>query len=112
MYLNFIYKISDSLLNLAKKEIVDFPIDGQLNGWIDKFDIINKQLKHCSMYLVCELATPNNINVLSNPMCIVAKNQSKAMEIFNIVTEKNGTVMCEIINSCVNIKVQPTGIEI
>ena len=93
MYLNFIYKISDSLLNLAKKEIVDFPIDGQLNGWIDKFDIINKQLKHCSMYLVCELATPNNINVLSNPMCIVA-------------------VMCEILNSCVNIKVQPTGIEI
>lgn len=113
MYLNFIYKIPDSILKLAKSEIVDFPIDGYVSGWVDKYDIYNKHLAHCSMYLVCELETPSGINILKNACCIVAKNQSKALEIFSTINKKdNGTVMCEILNSCSNIKVEPTGIEI
>lgn len=115
MYINFKYKIPSNITELAISDIENFPSNGELNGYIDEFDIYNKNLKYCSMYLVCELEAHINTNdrKLLNPYCIVAKNEFRAIDAFyNITKKNNGTVMCEIINNCSNIKVIPTGIKV
>lgn len=111
MYINFNYTLPDNLFILASEEIIGLNNNHQITGWVDQADINSRILNHCSLYMICELEIINNENRLSNPVAIVAKNQTQAMQLFRAITEKdNGTVMCEIIDNCAGLKVKPTGI--
>lgn len=107
MLIQFIYRLPDSLVSLMKDTIVDFN-SNHITGWMDQMDA--NQIKHCSLFMICELETNDKLNILRNPMAVVAKNDSQAVQIFSKVTNKtNGTVMCEITRDCTTIKVEPTG---
>jgi hypothetical protein len=82
-----------------------------LIGWMDKSDV--KILRHCSMYLVSELDTIDEVDYYSNPVAIVAKNEIIALGIFTDIAHKyNGTIMSPILDRCDGIKVEPTGVAV
>lgn len=103
MLIGFKYKLSPALVMLASNEVSG--LDGQyIKGWLDYED--TNQLNHCSMYMVCE----QDNDLLSNPLAIIARNTFEALSKFHRATKlNNGTVMCEIVNNCDGLKVEPTG---
>lgn len=106
-YIKFIYKLPSSIASLANKEFVNF-VDDRVCGWMNKKDA--NYLRHCSMYLVSEMETHGKLTVLSNPIGIVARNESDALVTYHAVTGKdNGAVHSEIESNCQSIKVEPTG---
>lgn len=111
MYINFNYTLPTDLYSLASQEISDLNSQ-KISGWVDQADINAKRLNHCSLFMICELDIVDNVNRLSNPVVIVAKNDSQAMQAYKDITNKsNGTIQCEITNNCSKIKVEPTGIK-
>lgn len=103
MLIGFKYKLSPAFSKLARQEIPDLN-EEYINGWLDSEDA--NQLYHCSMYMICE----QQDEFLSNPLAIIARNSFEALQKFYKATEKNnGTVVCEILNSCEGVKVNPTG---
>lgn len=107
MIVQFSYKLPESLVPLMNQAIMDFN-DEYILGWVDQADAGN--LRHCSMFMITELETHDDITINKNPIAIVAKNESQALEIYYRATENtNGSVFCNITENCSGIKVQPTG---
>lgn len=107
MLIEFQYKLPDGLIPLVNKSIVDFNNDTMI-GWLDAAD--GSRLKHCALYMICESEEHSGMPVYRNPLAIVAKNTSAAMEAFyNITQKENGTILCEIASNCSKILVVPTG---
>lgn len=104
--ITFRYAIKENLLPLVKENIVNYGSD-YLIGYMEEG--IAGQLKHVSLYLVCEMAEPNNSMIIyQNPIAIVARNNTEAVRVFYELTQKdNGTVLCEIENRCDNLVVEP-----
>ena len=66
------------------------------------------QLRHCSMYMICEYESINGAQIWSNPVAVVGTNEVNAMETYvRNMKKENGSVLCEIVNRCDNIKVEP-----
>lgn len=108
MVVQFKYKLPEGIIPLVRQDIDGFN-DDYILGWFDQMDI--GQLHHCSLYMICELETIDNNNILSNPLAVVGKNTVQAMETYVKATgNKNGTVLCEIVNDCSSIKVESTGV--
>lgn len=107
MLIEFSYKLPEGLVALMNKEIVNFN-DDYITGWLDQADA--GQLKHCAMYMVCTLEVHDDLNVMKNPIAIVARNENRAMDTYYKATSKNdGMVFCSIIDNCSKAKVSPTG---
>jgi hypothetical protein len=103
--IKFKYRLPDNLVPLVNKTIVDYGYDF-LYGLMPEG--IAYQLRHCSMYLICELESHNNLMVHRNPVAVVERNQQNAMDVYIEATgNKNGTILCEIIDRCDNISVEP-----
>lgn len=101
----FKYKLPFDLVKLIKSTIVNYDYD-YICGIMPKGLV--GQLKHCSMYMICELENHDGIDVYSNPLAVVARNHTNAMETYVKNTEKeNGSILCEIVDRCDNIKVEP-----
>lgn len=104
MLINFIYKLPASLVPLTRKEMIGFT-DDRIVGWFDQADV--SQLKHCSMFMVCNYEQNSNVTVYTDPVGIVARNEVQALEIYHKATNMvNGLVFCSIIDDCSNITVE------
>lgn len=110
MLLNFKYIVKEDLAKLAKVEIVGWPINNDVNGWVDEADINAGNLAHCSLWLCCEYMDDGKTTVQMNPLAIVARNQTTAIQIYNKVTGKEGTIKCAIFDKCNKLTVVPTGV--
>lgn len=105
MVIKFKYKIPENLQPLVNQTIVDYGLD-YLNGIMPKE--LAGQLRHCSLYMICEYENVNGLQIWRNPMAVVGQNEVNAMETYVRNTGKeNGSVLCEIVNRCDNIKVEP-----
>lgn len=108
MFIQFKYRLSDQILSFIRKQVIDFDSDSMI-GWFNQANA--GQFQHCSLYIICELETYEDVYINRNPILIVGKNTVQAMEIYNSITgSKNGTILCEVVNNCSNIKVIPTGV--
>lgn len=102
--IKFKYKMSDDLLPLVHGTVVDYT-DDFLYGLLP--EDISTQLKHCSLYMVCQYENHDSLNIYRNPIAIVAPNESRAIETYYEFTKKNdGTVLCELEHRCDTIKVE------
>lgn len=100
----FKYKLSEDITNLAMASMANF-YDEYILGWMDPGD--THQLAHCSMYMVCEIIDARN-NIIGNPVAIVAKNERRAMDIYNEATKKvDAMIYYCILDNCKNVKVLP-----
>lgn len=107
MIVEFNYKLPESLVPLMNQEIMDFN-DEYILGYVDQADAGN--LKHCSMFMVTQLETYDKLSINKNPLAIVAKNETQALDIyFRATNNTDGAIFCNITENCSGIKVQPTG---
>ena len=101
----FRYRLNDNLQPLVSGSVQNY-YGSYITGYMEEG--IVGQLRHTSMYLVCEMNIVNDTMVYTNPLGIVAKNDIDAATIFAEITGKeNGSILCEIVNRCDNIKVEP-----
>lgn len=105
MSVQFKYRIPDNLQPLVDQTIVDYGLD-YLKGFMP--EELTSQLRHCSLYMICEFDDINGLQIWRNPVAVVGANEVDAMETYVKNTKKtNGSVLCEIVNRCDNIKVEP-----
>lgn len=105
MDIKFKYKIPNNLLPLVNATVVDYGLD-YIYGFMPKD--LSEKLNHCSLYMICEFEFINDLQVWRNPVAIVGRNEIDAMETYVKNTYKeNGSVLCEIVNKCDSIKVEP-----
>ena len=105
MAIKFRYKIPENLQPLVNQTVVDYG-SNYLYGLMPE-ELVG-ELRHCSLYMICELESVNTIDVWRNPVAVVGPNEINAMETYVKNTGKeNGSVLCEIVNRCDNIKVEP-----
>ena len=105
MAIRFKYRIPENLQPLVDKTIVNYGLNYL---YCIMPEGIVSQLRHCSLYMICEFEYINGTQVWSKPMGVVAHNEVEAMEAYVRETQKeNGAVLCEVVNRCDNIKVEP-----
>ena len=105
MAIRFKYKIPKNLQPLVNTTIVDYGLD-YLYGIMPEG--LTGQLRHCSLYMICEFDSNNGVDIWRNPIAVVGQNEVDAMETYVKDTKKeNGSILCEIVNRCDNIKVEP-----
>jgi len=105
MAVKFKFKIPENLLPLVNQTVVNYGLD-YLYGLMPR-DLVG-QLRHCSMYMICEYESINGAQIWSNPVAVVGTNEVNAMETYvRNMKKENGSVLCEIVNRCDNIKVEP-----
>ena len=102
--IRFIYKPNPDMLRLIKESIADYGNDF-LYGIMDEAD--KYQLRKRGLYLMCEEKFVAGIVVYSNPLAVVAKNQSDASRVYFEETEKNSTCMCDLESIAARAKVYP-----
>ena len=99
----FKYTLSSQIQPLINSTVVDYPYD-YIIGYLEE----GTNLRHSSLYIVCELEDTNSLLIYKNPIGVVAKNERQAIELFSEVTSKNnGSAICEVVNRCDNLKVEP-----
>ena len=105
MSVRFKYRIPENLQPLVNQTIVNYGFDF-MYGLMPKE--LSSQLRHCSLYMICEFDEINGMQVWQNPMVVVGTNEVNAMETFVKNTHKsNGSILCEVVSRCDNIKVEP-----
>lgn len=102
--IRFIYKPNQDMLRLIRETIADYGNDF-LYGIIEETD--KYQLKKRGLYLMCEEKTVAGIVVYSNPLAVVAKNQSDAARIYFEETGMNSSCMCDLELIAAKAKVYP-----
>ena len=104
MAIKFKYKIPENLLPLVRQTVVDYGSD-YIYGFVP--EDLSGQLKHCSLYMVCDFESTDGVDIWREPVAIVGYNEINAIETYTKNTNKtNGSVLCEILNRCDNIKVE------
>jgi hypothetical protein len=103
--IRFKYTLPEALQELVFQTVVDYGNDF-VYGILPK--AIAGQLRHCSLYMICEYEFINNNHVWANPVAVVGYNEIDAMETYvRTMKKENGSVLCEIVNRCDNLKVEP-----
>ena len=104
MAVRFKYRIPENLQPLVNETVVNYGLD-HLYGFMP--EELAGQLRHCSLYMICEYENINGLQVWTNPVAIVGTNEVNAMETYVKNTKKeNGSVLCEIVNRCDKIRVE------
>ena len=104
MAIKFRYRIPDNLLPLVNQTVADYGYD-YVYGLMPE-ELVS-QLRHCSLYMICEFEFINGLQVWRNPVAVVAPNEVDAMETYVRNTKKeNGSVLCEIVDRCDKITVE------
>ena len=101
----FKYKTPERDINVIQD---NFPSNNPyvLIGWMDEGTV--NQLRHYSLYIVSEHEGTDNAYILVNPICIVAKNDTEAMNYYNqIYPDRNGYIFGTIEDRCDKLKVEP-----
>ena len=104
--IKFKYILPEDIGSLVRGSMAT-PYAGYLVGYLP--EELAHDLRHCYLYMVCELDynKKDNINVYSNPVAIVARNDGDALRTFSTETGKdNGMIYGEICNRCDKIKVE------
>ena len=105
MAIKFKYTLPSNLQPLVDETVVDYGLN-YVYGLMP--EELTAQLRHCSLYMICEFEFINNSQVWRNPVAVVGHNEVEAMEVYVRNTGKeNGSVLCEIVNRCDNIVVEP-----
>ena len=105
MAIRFKYKIPDNLLPLVNETVADYGLD-YLYGLMP--EELSNQLRHCSLYMICEFDFIDGMQLWRNPVAVVGYNEINAMETYaKNMKKENGSVLCEIVNRCDSIKVEP-----
>ena len=105
MAIRFKYRIPENLLPLVNQTVVNYGYD-YVYGLMPE-ELIG-QLRHCSLYMICEFEYIDGRQVWQNPIAVVAHNEVEAMETYvRNMKKENGSVLCEIVNRCDTIKVEP-----
>lgn len=103
--IKFICALPAGLVPLVNKTVVDYGLD-YIRGIVDEG--LTGQLRHCSMYMICEYENNHGVSVYRNPLAVVAHNDTEAMEAYVRTTGKeNGSILCIIYDRCDNVKVEP-----
>lgn len=103
--IRFKYKPSDGLLEFLHKQVVDYN-DDILYGSMPE-DTANK-LRHCSLFIVCEYESNDNVNIFRNPLAVVAMNDKDAAQVYKDETGKqNAGILTEAETRCDRISVEP-----
>lgn len=102
--IKFKYNLPNDLLQLVQRTVVDFT-DYFLYGCMDEG--FAGQLKHCTLFLVCEYDEINNQQIYRNPIVVVAMNDGQAVQYYNEMTDKYGFILHRITEDCSKIKVEP-----
>jgi len=104
--IKFKYTLRDDLIQLVHGTISGF-YGNYLEGYLPE-DLAH-DLKHCSLYMVCELSGKlNRSNTYTKPIAIVARNDVDALNSYHTITESsNGTVYAELENRCDKLEVEP-----
>ena len=105
--IKFKYTFKEDLLKLVRETIANYTSDFII-GYLNEGDANSDNLRHSSLYLVCECLEPApNMRVYQNPIAVVSRNQYSAVGMFNEITGNgSGTVLCEMENRCDNLKVE------
>lgn len=104
--IQFKYTLSDDIGTLIQGTMAS-TYTGYLVGYLP--DELAHDLHHCSLYMVCELDynKKDNINIYSNPVAVVARNEGDALSTFYAATNKgNGMVYGKLHDRCDKIKVE------
>ena len=105
MVVRFKYRLPEHLVPLVAQTVANYGLD-YVYGLMPK-DLAG-QLRHCSMYMICEYESNDGIDVWTNPVAVVGYNEVSAMETYvRNIKKENGSVLCEIVGRCDNIKVEP-----
>lgn len=106
--IKFRYALKEDINALLITSVADYDGTGYLVGFMEDYHINQiSNLRHCSLYLTCEeIETEDNKVINKSPIAIVAKNESAAINIYNKLTNKPATVLCELERSCYNLKVE------
>jgi hypothetical protein len=105
MAIKFKYRIPENLQPLVDQTVADYGLN-YLYGLMPE-ELVG-QLRHCSLYMICEFEYINGLEVWKNPVAVVGQNELRAMETYAENMHKdNGSVLCEIINRCDKITVEP-----
>jgi len=102
--IKFKYNLNAGLINLIRSTIVDYG-DEYIIGILE--DSSKYQLSKMGIFLVCEENTVNRNIIYSNPLAVVAKNQSDAIRIYYDYTGKDASVMCDLEAYANKAKVEP-----
>ena len=109
MIIPFKYTVTDSVYKFMLENIKG-KLDKKIDGYFDDMDA--GQLYNRSLYMVCRMhqqqtKDKNNSYTLYDPVVVVAKNQTQAMEIYKEATSLNdSTILAELEERCSNIKVE------
>lgn len=105
MAIKFKYRIPENLQPLVDQTVADYGLN-YLYGLMPE-ELVG-QLRHCSLYMICEFEYINGLEVWKNPVAVVGQNEVQAMETYaQNMNKDNGSVLCEIINRCDKITVEP-----
>lgn len=105
MAIRFKYRIPENLQPLVDQTIVNYGLN-YLHGLMP--EELAGQLRHCSLYMICEFDFVNGSEVWQNPVAVVGQNEANAMETYvENMHKQNGSVLCEIVNRCDKITVEP-----
>ena len=99
----FKYKLPEGIKDLAWGAIYGFNSE-YIKGYMPEG--ISTQLKHYSLFMVCDLEIVDDNNIYKNPVAIVAKNESRAAELYAEIFEKYGFVFCELSDDASKITVE------
>lgn len=104
MAVKFKYKIPENLQPLVDNTVADYGLE-YLYGLMPE-ELVS-QLRHCSLYMICEYENINGLQIWRNPVAVVGPNEQSAMETYvRNIHKENGSVLCEIVNRCDNLKVE------
>lgn len=103
----FMYNVREDVATLINKTVINVENPGKIIGYAEKGRL--HDLQHTSLFLVCECKYINNTEVFSNPIAILALNQSEANSLYHEIVKNNNncTVLCELENHCDKLKVEP-----
>jgi hypothetical protein len=102
--IKFKYTLPRELLPLIRQVVVDYT-DDFMYGCMNEGLV--GQLKHCTLFLVCEYEEINSQQVYRNPVVVVARNDSAAVETYNEMTNKIGFILHRITEDCSTLTVEP-----
>lgn len=101
----FKYRLDNTIINLLQGIILGFNSD-YLVGYLE--EAVSTRINACSLYLVCDFdENPNTgVQTYSNPICIVALNDSHAAKVYGELTGRPALILQVLSYNCSDLTVE------